>query len=399
MASNPEATQYRRQIIDYGYAIVRELIPSNRLQDLRQTFETLAERQFDRWRSDPDPENQWPVAFFARQPRLLLQTVVDESTPDCIDLCLGNSTLGVSREIMGAPAAAPTLMSMMCNPAKDYGPDKWHRDIRPSALAPLRGIQDDSRANGPAYVQWNIPLYDDTVLWVVPGSHWRINTAAENKALSCQPDMPLPGGVPVDLAAGDAVVYLNTMLHWGSNYSTNRRRTIHLGYRAFGSAIYPHANGFNWDLGFTAKIGDHHREQFEGFFALHEQERRVIESVLRAVLRSDPDLFQEQLADLHPGQHGRMVALTLLSKFVNRLDGISRQQRVGFELRKDIADAFSPKDHLALRRRFARLDTALRADGGSVMPGFQEEHSDYEFNAMPERFGVDEFIASWDSAA
>ena len=125
----------------------------------------------------------------------------------------------------------------------------------------------------------------------------------------------------------------------------------------------------------------------------------MIESVLRAVLRSDPDLFQEQLADLHPGQHGRMVALTLLSKFVNRLDGISRQQRAGFELRKDIAAAFSPKDHLALRRRFARLDTALRADGGSAMPGFQEEHSDYEFNAMPERFGVDEFIASWDSAA
>ena len=397
MDTDPQTTNYRAQIIEQGYTIIRETIPRHRLEHLRQCFETMATRQFDRWHRDPHPENQWPVAFHARQPRLLFQTVVDESTSDSIELCLSDSTLGVSRELMQAPKAAPTLLSMMCNPAEDYGPDKWHRDIRPSGLAPLAGLQNDARANSPAYVQWNIPLYDDNVLWVVPSSHWRINTAGENKALARDPAKPVPGGVPVDLAAGDAVVYLNTMLHWGSNYSTKRRRTIHLGYRAFGGAIYPHANGFNWDLEFTANVAGNIRERFEHFFALHKQEREVIKSVLRAILWGDSTVFQERLAVLHPGEHGRMVTLILLSKFVNRLDGILRQKQFGFDLRKDIAEAFTPNEHLELVRRFAHLDAALRADGESAIPGFQEERSEYELNAMPERFGIDEFIASWDA--
>ncbi len=95
----------------------------------------------------------------------------DESTSDAIEFCLGNSTLEMGRELMQAPHAAPTLLSMMCNPSEDHGPAEWHRDIRPLALAPLAGLQNDARANGPAYVQWNIPFYDNAVLWVVPGSH------------------------------------------------------------------------------------------------------------------------------------------------------------------------------------------------------------------------------------
>jgi len=75
-------------------------------------------------------------------------------------------------------------------------------------------------------IQWNVPLYDDSVLWVVPGSHRRPNTQAENKQLLADRTVPLPSSIPVELKAGDGVCYTNTILHWGSDYSTKLRRTI-----------------------------------------------------------------------------------------------------------------------------------------------------------------------------
>ena len=109
-------------------------------------------------------------------------------------------------------------------------------------------------ANAPGYVQWNIPLYDDDVLWVVPGSHRRPNTAAEDRQLAENARAPLPGGVQVRLKAGDGVVYSNLILHWPSDYSTKLRHTIHLGYRSFGGAPYPYDTHFYWDLDFTKHL-------------------------------------------------------------------------------------------------------------------------------------------------
>jgi hypothetical protein len=33
-------------------------------------------------------------------------------------------------------------------------------------------------------MHWNVALYDDEVLWVVPGSHLRPNTDEENRQLA-----------------------------------------------------------------------------------------------------------------------------------------------------------------------------------------------------------------------
>ena len=388
----------RTQLLERGYVIIPRTIPPDRLDGLRATFEVLVRRQFDRWQRERDAAGEWPAGYFARQPRVLIQSVVDTSTAEAVEFCLHDSTLGVSRQLMQAPHAAPTLMSLMCNPTDDHGPDRWHRDIRPSALAPLAGLQHDARANGPAYVQWNLPLYDDAVLWVVPGSHWRVNTAEENRVLARDSAVPLPGGIPVELEAGDAVVYLNTMLHWGSDYSAKLRRTVHLGYRAFGGAIYPHAHAFNWDLAFTRRLSADTRRQFEWFFELHARERRVIELLLRGALERDADRFLQHLAVLHPGVEGRNVALVLLSKMVLRLPQLAQTDDPGFDLRKDIADAFTTGDIQAITSRFAALDAALHTTTEQFVPGFQNGPSLYAFNEMPQGFGVDDFIASWDAA-
>eukprot|EP01051_Picozoa_sp_SAG22_P007540 SAG22_NODE_535_length_9385_cov_6.941202_4_plen_306_part_00 len=95
------------------------------------------------------------------------------------------------------------------------------------------------RENGPTYVQLNLPLYDDDVLYLVPRSHHRLTTPEELAAMagglvgeSRSFHAPLPGAVRVQLRAGDLAVYLSpTILHWGSSYqSLPLRRTLHGGY-------------------------------------------------------------------------------------------------------------------------------------------------------------------------
>ena len=121
--------------------------------------------------------------------------------------------------------------------------------------------------------------------------------------------------------------------------------------------------------------------------------------MLRAALERDADQFRHHLAVLHPGVEGRIVALVLLSKLVLRLPSLAQTDDAGFDLRKDIADAFTTGEIAAIGRRFATLDAALRAPADHYVPGFQNGSSLYAFNDMPEGFGVDEFIASWGAAA
>lgn len=65
-------------------------------------------------------------------------------------------------------------MMVMCSPVRDRpGGTGWHRDVHPADMAPLDALTAEAMKNGPRYTQWNVPLYDDSVLWVLPGSHRR----------------------------------------------------------------------------------------------------------------------------------------------------------------------------------------------------------------------------------
>ena len=166
-----------QQLLDDGYVIIRECIPPEQLDQLRHSFEVLVGRQKAIWARDRKPDDPpggvWETSA---QPRVFFNEVVDEKTANAVEFCLHENTLGVSQQLMRAPEAAITLMALMCNPVRNHGPASWHRDIDPVALAPLGGMQMDMLKNAPGYVQWNIPLYDDSVFWVVPKSHSRPNT-------------------------------------------------------------------------------------------------------------------------------------------------------------------------------------------------------------------------------
>ncbi len=406
----------RQLFLEDGYAILRNVIPPERLNELRASFEVLVDRQQAIWKRDlEDPSNH---AYKVKQPRLAFQTGVDEATANTVEFCLHKNTLGVSRQALRDADAAVSMMFLMCNPATDYAPDLWHRDHRHGSYsqAPLAGLQTDMLANGgPGSVQWNIALYDDDVLWVVPGSHRRVNTPQENRELQENPRRPLSNGLQVKLKAGDGVMYINTNLHWPSNYTTKLRRCIHLGYRAFAGQLFPYAPGFYWNPGFIKHLSSEACAMFERFTELDERERERIEALFRAMLDQDAGRFHEVLTLLHPGTTGRIVCVVLMSKLANRIATLKRpkiadlperaraaavgEQPFSMGYFNALARRFTTDEAALLRQRFAALDARLQSEPQESVSGFQGGLTRYRREDMPTDFDVDEFIASWREAA
>lgn len=100
---------------------------------------------------------------------------------------------------------------------------RWHRDdIPPEATAE----EEITRLGQPAWhAQWNLALYDDASLIVVPGTHSRPRTDAERSAGEYEDNMP--GQLVVQLKAGDCVFYNNNILHRGVYDSGKDRATLH----------------------------------------------------------------------------------------------------------------------------------------------------------------------------
>ncbi len=123
---------------------------------------------------------------------------------------------------------------------------------------------------------------------------------------------------------GDGVVYCNIGQHWGSFYSSKLRRTIHIGFRTFGSDLFTTSHHFHWDadLEFTHPLSVPALEFNCRSAHLSAEARDRIEATLRAlVLRAEAD-FRAVPADLHPGRKHRPLAviqLCLIAAKITRL--------------------------------------------------------------------------------
>ncbi len=412
-----------QQFLDDGYLILREVISPQRLDELRASFEVLVERQKAIWvrerKPNDPPGGAWETSA---QPRLgAFNTLIDETTANTVECWLHENTLGVSRQLLSVPDAASVAgMMLMCSPTRDHGPANWHRDVHPIDMAPLGGLQMDLLEKGPKYVQWNIPLYDDDVLWVVPGSHRRLNTDVENRQLLENPRTPLPGSIPVHLKAGDGVVYINYLLHWGSNYSTKLRRTLHGGH-----SIFPYFP----DLSFTRFLSPSARETFACWAQKSAKMQDLTEAALRAVINKDVNTYHAAVESLQPGagEKGKLALAIYLSKAAYHIHILKRpdfdspasrrlSERSGIQsnLPADVrrratnshsitlnwgpafAVRFSQAEADILWQRFKTLDAKLQAETEQFVPGFQSGPMRYFFEEMPDDFDVEDFIASWD---
>lgn len=396
----------RQLLMEQGYLILHEVIPSSSLVHIRESYEVVVERQKEIWAEERGPDDppggNWEKA---PQPRVVfVENLIDIKTADAIEIWFHENTMGVARQLLCNPNPQLMDMMLMCNPVRDHGPSNWHRDLRPIHMAPLSNLQADLMENGPRYLQWNIPLYDDNVLCVVPGSHRRLNTERENKQLMENDTKPLPGGIPVDLKAGDGVVYINYLLHQGSNYSTKLRRTIHGGHGIF---------GHDRDWGFSEFLSPTAKKFVESASKRMAELQDVTETALRCVMEKDPMGYKNALETLQPGigEEGKMVLTIYLSKNALFIHFLKNQEcndlhqslraqaggahTVSLNWGPDFAERFTDAEALVLKRCFATLDAKLQGKEREHTPGFSSQPMRYFFNTMAEDFNLNNFMENW----
>ncbi|KAF2787386.1 hypothetical protein K505DRAFT_379622 [Melanomma pulvis-pyrius CBS 109.77] len=114
------------------------------------------------------------------------------------------------------------LYNMLVRPDREFAL-RWHRDDIPATAT-----ADEELARLGAHgwhAQWNLALYDDSSLVVVPGSHKRARTPLERAADPYEPH--LPNQLTVRLKAGEVAFYDNNILHRGVYDSGKERMTLH----------------------------------------------------------------------------------------------------------------------------------------------------------------------------
>ena len=398
----------RDQFMDQGYLIFRNLIPPDRLESMRASCEIMLERQKVNWARERGPDDP-PGGEYekVRQPRVMMKRpgLIDAETANVVEeFWVADETLEIASQLLCEPEPCITEMMMMCNPVRDWpGGTGWHRDIHPVDMAPLDALTADLIENGPRYTQWNVPLYDDSVLWVIPESHRRRNTEQENAELLKDRAAPVTGGIPVELNAGDGVIYINYLNHTGSNYTTKKRRTIHGGHAIYGT--YP-------ETGFVESLAPWARERFESYAARGERMKDATEEALRAVIAKDEPGYRAALDALQPGAgpHGRTTLTIYLSKTAKQirilkdpdhgpLDDLHRwvegEHPITLNWGPDFTARFTAEEAATLWSRFKGMDAALQSDVDVFEPAFQARPMRYYFNELPDGIDAESFIAGW----
>ena len=145
--------------------------------------------------------------------------------------------LSCIEEILGPNLIVNNASLFAAEPGTSYKLG-WHRDVIqiPQDQIYAEAIYRPDRFHNS--VQLNLPLYPDNALWVVPGSHIRLNTPAEQEAFRgskhyAPPGAQMPGAVQVQIRPGQALLYNNNLIHRGhSERFTERRLALHMGYHS-----------------------------------------------------------------------------------------------------------------------------------------------------------------------
>lgn len=225
------ATPHLDQLNRDGFVVVKDLIPPAQLSALREAASKATQlarsggwphirtvgKQFPPWPSTPGDEGIWGV-----------QHLMNPDLPGS-DLFAATyfspDLLAVVKEVLGGCADGELVMelfNMLVRPERDYEL-RWHRDDIPASA----GAEEEmERLGRPAFhAQYNLSLFEDESLVVVPGSHRRARTEAERGAAPFED--PLPDQLVVKLGPGDVAFYNNNILHRGVYDSRKERMTLH----------------------------------------------------------------------------------------------------------------------------------------------------------------------------
>lgn len=213
-----------------GFVVVSSGLSDAALSELRAASQHIASlaregkwphirtlpRQFPPWPSDPSL-GIWGV-----------QQLMNPSLPGhglFTKTYFSKATLDTVKELLGPECKDDDLVmelyNLLIRPDADFEL-RWHRDdIPPTATAD----EELARLGKPAFhAQWNMALYEDSSLILVPGTHRRARTQTERDA---GPYVELPGEIRVKLAAGEMAFYNNNILHRGAYKCDVERMTLH----------------------------------------------------------------------------------------------------------------------------------------------------------------------------
>ncbi|KAI6108697.1 hypothetical protein EDD16DRAFT_1618420 [Pisolithus croceorrhizus] len=120
------------------------------------------------------------------------------------------------------------LFNLLINPLHHDFALRWHRDdVKEDATAD----EEVQALSAWKYGIFDSALYEDSCLYIVPGSH-RVPRTAEQRTLSITQDPPknpldMPGAVQVTLRPGETVFYNSNLLHCATYDSKKPRCTLH----------------------------------------------------------------------------------------------------------------------------------------------------------------------------
>ncbi|KAI8631352.1 phytanoyl-dioxygenase family protein [Xylariaceae sp. FL1651] len=256
----------RASLAEKGFVIQRQILTPAELETLRAAASRTTQRarsgnwpevrtvgkQFPPWATptpgEPPREGIWGVQG-------LLNPALGADADIFAASYFSDKVLGVAKELLtydgdgGEEVCTDDdlvleLYNMLVRPESDFELE-WHRDDIPRTASAeeeeqrlgVRALDNGNGANdhpelgkkgkGKRYwsTQWNLALYPDDSLVVVPGSHIRARTAAERAASPLEPDMP--GQLIVHLEPGDVVFYDNNILHRGVYDASKERMSLH----------------------------------------------------------------------------------------------------------------------------------------------------------------------------
>jgi hypothetical protein len=217
-----------------GYVIIPALLSPNDLTLLREAARRTTDlARSGTWpyvRTLPRQFPPWPISTPSSPPKDGIWGVQGLLNPELPDHEIftknyfSSTILDAVKELLQCADEdlVMELFNLLVRPDSDFEL-RWHRDDIPASAT---AEEETARLAEPAWhAQWNLALYDDESLIVVPGSHNRPRTDGERSAGPFERDMH--GQVKVSIKAGDVVFYDNNILHRGVYSSAVKRCTLH----------------------------------------------------------------------------------------------------------------------------------------------------------------------------
>jgi ectoine hydroxylase-related dioxygenase (phytanoyl-CoA dioxygenase family) len=218
-----------------GFVLIRQAIKEPQLTQLREAGRKATEaaragkwpyirtlpKQFPPWSSDPSA-GIWGVQHLMHPDMPSSQLFAESYFNDGI--------MDIVKELLSYGGKQCTdddlvmeLYNMLVRPDDDFEL-RWHRDDIP-ATATAEEELERLVGHEAWHCQWNLALYNDRSLVVVPKSHKRARTEEERNAHPYE--KTITDMLFVEMQPGDVVFYDNNILHRGVYSKDVERMTLH----------------------------------------------------------------------------------------------------------------------------------------------------------------------------